>query len=132
MFPQIDPHCGVPIYRQLIDQVRHQILSGRMAEGEQLVPVRDLAARLRVNPMTVSKAYSLLENEGLLERRRGIGLFVARVRRDRRKRDAIQLLEENLRQAAVSAVQLGVSEAEAHKILAQLYQRYQNGKEPPS
>ena len=82
MLLQIDHHSGQPIYRQVTEQVRRQILAGQLGEGEQLVSVRDLAAQLKVNPMTISKAYGLLEAEGLLQRRRGIGLFVARIRPD--------------------------------------------------
>ena len=79
MLLEIDHHSGVPIYRQVIEQIRRQIMAGQLTEGQQLDSVRDLAGRLRVNPMTISKAYALLEVEGLAERRRGIGLFVARV-----------------------------------------------------
>ena len=81
MLLQIDHHSGQPIYRQVIDQIRRQVMAGQLREGEQLPSVRDLAAQLRVNPMTISKAYSLLEMEGLLDRRRGVGLFVAALAR---------------------------------------------------
>ena len=77
MLLQIDHHSGQPIYRQVMEQIRRQILAGHLGEGEQLASVRELAGQLNVNPMTISKAYSLLEIEGLLERRRGVGLFVA-------------------------------------------------------
>jgi GntR family transcriptional regulator len=77
MLLDIDHHSGVPIYRQVVDQVRDQIMAGRLCEGDQLMSVREVAAALRVNPMTISKAYSALEIEGLLERWRGIGLFIA-------------------------------------------------------
>jgi GntR family transcriptional regulator len=67
MLFEIDTHSGVPIFRQIIDQIRKQITTGLLPEGRQLETVRDLAARLKVNPMTISKAYSLLEAEGLLD-----------------------------------------------------------------
>ncbi len=68
----IDFHSGVPIYRQIVTQVQRLILSGILGEGHQMESVRDLSGRLKVNPMTVSKAYSILESEGLLQRRRGL------------------------------------------------------------
>ena len=83
MLLQIDHHSGQPIYRQVIDQIRRQVVAGQLRQGEQLPSVRDLAGQLRVNPMTISKAYSLLEMEGLLDRRRGVGLFVVALRKDR-------------------------------------------------
>src|SRR3954464_14673999 len=77
MVIQIDPHNGVPVYRQILDQVRFQITAGILQPGEQLESVRNLAATLGINSMTVSKAYSLLEREGVIVRRRGQQLEVA-------------------------------------------------------
>ena len=74
------PSDAVPIYRQIVEQVRRRIASGSLAAGEELPSVRALALEHAINPMTVSKAYSLLEAEGLLERRRGMGMVVAAVR----------------------------------------------------
>ncbi|MCH7557957.1 MAG: GntR family transcriptional regulator [Planctomycetes bacterium] len=124
MLLEIDHHSGVPIYRQLIEQIRRQIMSGQLSEGEQLMSVRELAAQLRVNPMTISKAYALLEVEGLVERRRGIGLFAARLRKDQKERTKGKLLEEIMRKAAVTAVQFGIPEKKAGEMLAKLYRKY--------
>ncbi len=66
-----------PIYRQLSDQVRRFVAGGQLAAGDELPSVREVAQALAVNPMTVSKAYSLLEAEGVLARRRGLGMVVA-------------------------------------------------------
>ena len=65
---QVNTSSGVPIYRQLMDQVRALVASGRLAEGDLLPPVRQVAQDLQINQMTVSKAYSLLEREGVVER----------------------------------------------------------------
>ncbi len=74
---QITTSSPEPIYRQLIEQVRRMIASGQLPAGDELPSVREVAQSLAVNPMTVSKAYSLMEAEGLLERRRGKGMVVA-------------------------------------------------------
>jgi GntR family transcriptional regulator len=66
-----------PLYRQLIAQVRRLVAAGMLAPGDALPSVRDVALALAVNPMTVSKAYSMLEAEGLLTRARGVGMLVA-------------------------------------------------------
>jgi GntR family transcriptional regulator len=124
MLLQIDHHSGQPIYRQVIDQIRRQVMVGQLCEGEQLPSVRDLALRLRVNPMTISKAYSLLEMEGLLDRRRGVGLFVAALAKDQAGRTKADMLEEALTKAVVTAVQLGISEGKARDMLTRLYQKY--------
>src|SRR6185295_10627715 len=70
------PSAGAPIYRQLMEQVKFQLASGRLAPGDVLPSVRDTALDLEINPMTVSKAYSLLEREGVLARDRGQGMRV--------------------------------------------------------
>ncbi|MGN2243565.1 GntR family transcriptional regulator [Frateuria sp. GZRR33] len=73
----IQPASAEPIYRQIVEQLRRLIASGQLATGELLPSVRGMAGFHAVNPMTVSRAYSLAENEGLLERVRGKGMAVA-------------------------------------------------------
>jgi GntR family transcriptional regulator len=73
----LKPHSGVPIYRQLTEQIRRLVASGQLAPGAELPSIRDLAVRHAINPMTVSKVYSLLESEGVLERNRGKPMTVA-------------------------------------------------------
>ncbi len=124
MLLQIDHHSGEPIYRQIIRQIRQQIMTGQLKEADQLQTVRDLAARLNVNPMTVSKAYSFLEAEGLVERKRGIGLFVAKIKKDDRQRIKARLLNTIIDKAAITAVQLGTSEDEAVKSFKKYYKKY--------
>ena len=124
MLLEIDHHSGVPIYRQVIRQVRQQIMTGQLKEGDRLAAVRDLAARLNVNPMTVSKSYSFLEAEGLVERKRGIGLFVARAKKAQHERIKVELADGVIDKAAITAVQLGLSESEAVKLLKKRYREY--------
>jgi len=73
----LHPASGIPIYRQLVDQIRRLITGGQLQPGEELPSVCDLALTHTVNPMTVSKAYALLEAEGLLQRNRGRPMTVA-------------------------------------------------------
>jgi GntR family transcriptional regulator len=72
----VAPSSGVPIYRQILDQVRAQIATGRLAAGDFLPSVRQVAGELAVNLMTVSKAYSLLERDGVVDLVRGQGMRV--------------------------------------------------------
>ncbi|SJZ96435.1 GntR family transcriptional regulator [Novilysobacter spongiicola] len=73
----IEPAAAQPIYRQITEQVRRLVAGGQLAPGDTLPSVRDVAAAHAINPMTVSKAYSQLEAEGVLERQRGKGMAVA-------------------------------------------------------
>ena len=74
---QLDLHSGVPVYRQVIDQVRGGIASGVLAAGDQLPTVRQLAVDLAINPNTVVRAYRELELGGLLETHQGTGTFIS-------------------------------------------------------
>ena len=76
MFLPVDPSSGLPVYRQIIDQVRRMMVSGRLAPGDRLPSTRDLAVQLRINPLTVGRVYGDLEREGLIEMRRGLGMYV--------------------------------------------------------
>jgi GntR family transcriptional regulator len=73
----LDLHTGVPVYRQLVDQVRAGMASGSLRAGEQLPTVRQLAVDLAINPNTVMRAYRELELGGLLETHQGTGTFIS-------------------------------------------------------
>lgn len=77
---EIDLHSGMPVYRQLIDQVRGGIASGSLTAGDQLPTVRQLAVDLEINPNTVMRAYRELELGGLLETQQGTGTFIANIK----------------------------------------------------
>ena len=72
-----NPSSGVPIYLQLMEQVKHAIATGALKPGEQLPSIRPLAEELVVNPNTVAKAYRELEHQGVIELRQGAGAFVS-------------------------------------------------------
>ena len=79
MLFHVDPSNGVPIFRQLMDQVKLSIATGALKPGDELPSIRNLSVPLGVNPMTISKAYNLLVHDGVLERRPGRSLIVAAV-----------------------------------------------------
>ena len=74
---RFDAGSGVPIYRQLVQQVRRDVMLGRLRPGDQLPSVKEVVDALSVNPNTVVKAFSELEHQGLVVRRQGVGTFVA-------------------------------------------------------
>ena len=73
----LDMHSGVPVYRQVVDQVRGAVAAGSLAAGDQLPTVRQLAVDLEINPNTVVRAYRELEYDGLLETHQGTGTFIS-------------------------------------------------------
>ena len=120
MLIKIDPHNGVPVYRQILDQVRFQITAGILSAGDQLESVRNLASTLGVNSMTVSKAYSLLEKERLVERHRGQQLVVrsaSYVKQESSKEDHVR---DALQPAVTIVRQLEVAPEQALAIFREL------------
>jgi GntR family transcriptional regulator len=95
-----------PIYRQLVEQVRRMAAAGQLKPGDGMPSVREIAQALALNPMTVSKAYGLLEMEGVLARRRGLGMVVADSAAPSRPADRAELLRPVLERAALEARQL--------------------------
>ncbi|SRR6266511_1965930 len=73
----ISPRDGVPIYRQIVNQVKYLVGSGRLAPGEELPPIRSLAEQLVINPNTVARAYAELEHSGVVTKRHGSGTYVS-------------------------------------------------------
>jgi GntR family transcriptional regulator len=76
MIIRIDTTSSTPVYAQIVDQIKRAIASGAIKRGDSLPSLRETAVKLRVNPLTVSKAYKQLENEGMIETRHGLGSFV--------------------------------------------------------
>ena len=90
----IDLHSGVPVYRQLIDQVRGGIASGSLTAGDQLPTVRQLAVDLAINPNTVMRAYRELELGGLLETHQGTGTFISNKKMEKKSAERDRQLSQ--------------------------------------
>ena len=122
----VDRHNGIPAYRQIMDQVKFQIAAGRLQAGDPLPSTRVLSAQLAINPMTISKAYSLLEHEGVLERRPGMPLVVSSSSGDNPSQSRREQLRECLTPVAVQALQLGATPEEACEIFQELLINHRN------
>jgi GntR family transcriptional regulator len=113
----LSPSSGVPLYRQLMEAVRAEIASGHLEVGGLLPSVRTVARELEINPMTVSKAWSHLESEGVVERVRGQGMRVASVATDGDPAERRRALLPAARELAARAYQLGLSPEETLAML---------------
>ncbi len=112
---QLNVGSAVPIYKQITDQVRLAVATGRLAVEHQLPSVRALAEDLVVNPNTVARAYADLSREGLLETRAGRGVFVARKRRVFTREEGWRRLEPLLDSLIGEAMTLDFSPADLRK-----------------
>jgi GntR family transcriptional regulator len=129
MLLNIDNHSGIPVYKQIVSQISEMILASQLPPGEQLMSVRDLAAMIKVNPMTVSKAYAILEREGLLERKRGIGLFVRSAQGGESEEDMRrQMIHDAMKTTAETAARLGFSEKETLTMFKRILEKYGDAK----
>jgi len=104
---QIDPHSGVPVYRQLMDQITYYAASGALKSGDQLPSIRECARALSVNPTTIVKAYNELQHNGVIEMVQGKGAFVAQPPAAMSRREQGKALRPLARRLAVEAVQMG-------------------------
>lgn len=119
----LKPQSGIPLYRQLADQTTRLIASGRLPPGSTLPSVRELALEHAVNPMTISKAYALLEADGWLERHRGKPMTVAaRGGRHASGRRRLRQLEQPVEQLVLAARQLDVEKRDVIGLIDEMWE----------
>ena len=108
---------GVPIYRQIVNQVKYLVASGLLLPGEELPPIRTLALQLKVTPNTVVRAYDELETSGVIHKRRGSGTFVSETRQQLALRERRRIIEQRIDALLVEAHHLNFSDAEILRML---------------
>jgi GntR family transcriptional regulator len=104
----LDPANGVPIYRQIIQQIEYGILSGRMKSGDRLPTIRSLAVNLKINPNTIAKAYNELEIKGILVTQVGSGTYISDKKPEVEEDARLQKVGEVLRRFIQEMKDLGV------------------------
>jgi GntR family transcriptional regulator len=117
MWFHIDPSSGIPIYRQITDQVRQAIAGGTLRPGDRLPPVRDLAVELAVNPNTIAKAYQDLERDGVIETSRGRGTYVSSAKPSVPESERARRLRPVIDRLIAEAYLLGISEEDLGRLL---------------
>ena len=115
----VTPGDGVPIYRQIINQVKYLIASGRLEPGDELPPIRTLAQQLVINPNTVARAYRDLEGMGLLSSRQGSGTVVADGGSPLARREKMRILTERVDALLAESAQLRVGLEEVLSLVQQ-------------
>jgi GntR family transcriptional regulator len=111
-----NPATGVPIYLQLMQQVKHAIETGALRPGEQLPGIRPLAEELVINPNTVARAYRELEHEGVIELRHGAGAFVAANARPKKQTDRLRTAQAVVTAAVERLRASGVTDEEIRRL----------------
>ena len=103
---------GVPLYRQIVNQIRYMVASGTLRPGDEMPSIRSMALRLKVTPNTVVKAYDELQAAGIIEKRHGAGTFVTDMRMPIARRERRRIIEERIDALLAEAHQLGYAEDE--------------------
>ena len=111
-----NPSSGVPIYLQLMEQVKHGIETGALRPGEQLPGIRPLAEELVINPNTVAKAYRELEHEGVIELRQGAGAFVSPKARGQKQTDKLRAGQQAAADMVAKLRKSGLSDEEIRRL----------------
>ena len=120
----LDVKSGVPFHRQIVDQIKYGIASGRLLPGEQLPTVRELAVHLQVNPNTVRKGYSELEILGILNTQQGTGTFVGKRQVEIGETEKEEMLKQICSELVARGNQYGFT---LEEIVAHLQGRIENG-----
>jgi GntR family transcriptional regulator len=122
---------GTPYYQQVANQVKFLVASGRLEADEKLPSVRKLAEQLMINPNTVARAYRELESEGVVQTRRGSGVFVAEGGSPLSRKEKNRILGERIETLLTEAHQLDVSLDVLINMLKQGHLKYQQGNHQP-
>lgn len=115
-FLRINPASGVPLYLQLVEQIKHAIDICALAPGDQLPGIRTLAQNLVLSPTTIVKAYSELEHEGVIEIRHGAGAFVVDQERKPKQTHLLQQAKEEVHQLVRKLLKSGLTEADIRRL----------------
>jgi GntR family transcriptional regulator len=107
---------GVPIYQQIVNQIKYLVSSGRLTAGEELPPIRTLAEKLVINPNTVARAYRELESAGIVEKRRTAGTYVSDQGSPLARRERLKILTERIDALLAEARQMDIAFEEVVKL----------------
>src|SRR5712672_2250895 len=110
---------GVPIYQQIVNQIKYLVSSGRLVAGEELPPIRSLAEKLVVNPNTVARAYRELEGAGFVEKRRTAGTYISDQGSPLARRERLRILTERIDALLAEARQMSINTDELMQLLRQ-------------
>ncbi|NLS97868.1 MAG: GntR family transcriptional regulator [Planctomycetaceae bacterium] len=123
---RISSNDGVPIYLQIVNQIKYLVASGRLAPGDEIPPIRALAEQLLVNPNTVARAYRELETAGVVEKRRTAGTFVADAGSKLSRRECRKILAERVDALLAEAQQMKIPTTDLVRLIEERQQRMES------
>jgi GntR family transcriptional regulator len=130
VFISVDPSDDVPIFRQIVQQIKTAVAMGRLQPEEPLPSVRQLAVELAVNPNTVARAYLDLEIEGVIYKRQGAGTFVSNQGAEMSRAERRKVLTELFERALVEGLNLGMQERELRETFERVLEKMMQARAP--
>lgn len=124
---KIDPRSSMPIYEQIVNNIKEAILKGVLSPTDKLPSIRELAGMLLTNPNTVSKAYSELERQGVIETLRGKGTYVCENFIPKLKEERMSKLISSLKQVVLEAKYLNLSDEKLCNLVKEIYEGLDGG-----
>lgn len=121
MLIHISASDGVPIYLQVVNQIKYLVAAGRLTAGEELPPIRALAEQLLVNPNTIARAYRELEAAGIVEKRRTAGTYVSDQGSPLARRERVKILTDRIDALVAEAMQMNIILDDVIKLVQQRY-----------
>ena len=115
---------GVPIYLQLIEQIKYRIATGTLKAGDELPSVRTLASAQLINPNTVARAYLELEREGVIYKRRGLGTYVAEKGVSMSAEERLNVVRKLMEKALVEGTQLGLARTSMRRVFEETLKKF--------
>ena len=121
---RLDTAAGVPIYLQLIEQIKHRIATGSLKADDELPSVRTLARAQLINPNTVARAYLELEREGVIYKRRGMGTYVAAKGVSMSTEERLNIVRRLMEKALVEGTQLGLARTSLRRVFEETLKKF--------
>lgn len=125
----IDGRSSRPIYEQIVDGIKVNILKGILNPGDKLPSVREMATTITANPNTVSRAYMELERQKVIETIRGRGTFVSAFYKPKIEEERLSKLKEELKKIVMEARYMGMDKDELYKIISGYYEEFNKDSE---
>lgn len=126
---KIDPRSSMPIYEQIVANIKESILKGIIAPSDKLPSIREMAGILVTNPNTVSKAYGELERQGIIETLRGKGTYVCENFRPKLEEERMEVLIRSLKQVVLEAKYLNLTDEKLCNMIKNMYETLDGGDE---
>ncbi|MEG0372131.1 MAG: GntR family transcriptional regulator [Clostridium sp.] len=126
---KIDPRSSMPIYEQIITNIKEAILKGIISPSDKLPSIRELAGMLVTNPNTISKAYMELERQGVIETLRGRGTYICENYKPRLEEERMEVLKNALKQVVLEAKYLNLSDDKLCELIKDMYKGFSGGED---